>query len=78
MHAIYKFIMLHEEIIGLLSLAFVVTMRPTLPAPFDKVAIFAWFYSWLHDAMLTFVNFRSPPNNNQPSIPAVTTGKLPE
>jgi hypothetical protein len=56
----YQFLVNHEAVIGLLILAFVVTMRETLPPPFDQTPVLVWLYGWLHDALKTFVSFRTP------------------
>jgi hypothetical protein len=55
-----EFITEHSAFIGLLALAFVVTMREELPSPFNRLPLLAWFYGWLHDALKTFVSFRGP------------------
>lgn len=57
----YKAALEHEAVIGLLCLAFVITMRPKLPDPFCRVEIVEWCYEWLYDALRAFVSFRSPP-----------------
>jgi len=56
----YKAAVEHEAIIGLLVLAFVITMRAKLPNPFCNIEILEWWYEWIRDAMLAFVNLRSP------------------
>lgn len=60
------FVSRHAEVIGLLGLAFVVTMRDELPAPFNRVALLVWCYGWLHDALKTFVSFRGPSKPAEP------------
>jgi hypothetical protein len=56
----YKAILEHEAVVGLFALAFIITMRPTLPSPFCRIEILEWAYEWTHDALKTFVSFRSP------------------
>lgn len=56
---LYGFAAMHEAIVSLFLLAFIVTMPPDVPALSVKAAI-RWLYGWLHDALKTFVSFRSP------------------
>lgn len=56
----YKAATEHEAILGLFVLAFIITMRPKLPAPFCKWEMLEWSYEWLRDGLLAFVNLRSP------------------
>ena len=57
-----KAILEHEAVIGLFILAFIVTMRPRLPAPFCRFEALEWMWEWFHDALKTFVNFRTEPS----------------
>lgn len=63
----YKATLEHEAVLGLLGLAFIITMRPKLPRPFCRIDCIEWAYEWTHDALKAFVSFRSP---SQPAIPA--------
>lgn len=58
--AVSDFIGRHKEGIGLFSLAAIATMRPNLPAPFDRFAVLVWLWGWLHDALNTLINLRTP------------------
>lgn len=64
---LYRAALEHEAVLSLLALAFVITMRPTLPAPFCRWQALEWAYEWLHDALKAFVSFRSPQSPNQPA-----------
>jgi hypothetical protein len=63
---IAAFISRHVELLSLLALAFVVTMREELPYPLNRFAWLNWLYGWLHDALKTFVSFRSPKPKDKP------------
>ena len=60
MDALIGFVSRNWPVLSLLGLAFVVTMRDQLPAPFNRVEAFNWLYGWLHDGLKTFVSFRAP------------------
>ena len=70
LHWVYKAAIEHEAVLGLLLLAFVVTMRPKLPSPFCNLELLEWSYEWLHDALKAFMSFRSP---NPPGETTVVT-----
>jgi hypothetical protein len=60
----------HAAVASLFGLAVIVSMPEKLPAPLDRVAVLCWLYAWVHDALKTFVSFRSPrpvpPQTEQP------------
>ena len=65
--SIGTFISVHKESLALLALAFISSMRETLPYPLNKVAVLNWVYAWVHDSFKTWVNMRTggahaPPN----------------
>jgi hypothetical protein len=68
-HWAYKAALEHEAVLGLLALAFIITMRPTLPEPFCRWSVLEWSYEWLHDALAAFISFRT-----HPSVPNVPPG----
>ena len=60
LNTITNFIHSNGPVLSLLLLAFIVNMREELPAPFNRIQAVVWLYGWLHDALKTFVSFRSP------------------
>lgn len=58
--AVSGFVGRHKEGIGLFALAAIATMRPALPAPFDRFPLLVWLWAWLHDALNTLINLRTP------------------
>lgn len=50
----------HKELLGLFTMASIVTMRKTLPWPFSRVAVLEWSYEWLRDALLTLLSLKGP------------------
>lgn len=54
----YKAIVEHEAIVGLFLLAFIVTMPSKLPSAPRELP--QWLWSWVHDGLKVFVNFKSP------------------
>lgn len=50
----------HSEGLTLLVLAFVATMREQLPSPLNRIEMLVWLYDWVHDALKTLVNLRTP------------------
>ena len=62
LNEISAFITRHEAVLGLLALAFIVTMPEALPPAARQIP--AWLYGWLHDGLKTFVSFRSPRSQN--------------
>jgi hypothetical protein len=53
-----NFIGTHEAVLGLVALAFIVTMPEELPSGWRDIP--DWLYGWLHNGLKTFVSFRSP------------------
>ena len=66
MEALSHFLTANGPVLSLLALAFIVTMREELPPPLDRVPVLVWLYGWLHDALKTFVSFRSPAPKSPP------------
>lgn len=56
----YKAAIEHEAVIGLLALAFVVTMPAALPWPLSRCEPLEWVWEWVRDGLKAFVSFRSP------------------
>lgn len=56
----------HVEVLSLLALSFIVSMQEALPSPFNKVEAFNWCYAWIREALLRFVNMRTPGKPNEP------------
>lgn len=54
------FIAAHKEAFVLLGLAAVAAMPPALPASLWSREPLDWAYTWLHDALKTFINLRRP------------------
>ena len=54
-----KLIAAHTALVVSLGIAAVVSMREELPAPFNRIAVFVWFYGWLHDTLKTFVSLKA-------------------
>lgn len=57
---VQEFVSHHKEFLELFGLASAVTMRKTLPWPFNKIEILEWSYEWLRDALLTLVSLKGP------------------
>jgi hypothetical protein len=73
---VWQFLKNNEAVLALLGLAFVVKMPEEPPSPFNKVPIIVWSWHWFREAMLTFVNFRTPGNGQQaPGILPQTESK---
>jgi hypothetical protein len=50
----------HKESLVLFGLGLISAMRNELPSPLNRVEIFVWWYGWIHDALKTLVNLKSP------------------
>ena len=50
----------HKEALILFGIALISAMRNELPSPLNKVEILVWGYGWVHDALKTLVNLKSP------------------
>ncbi len=69
-----SFIDRHKEGLGLFALAVIATMRPLPPPPLDRVPTLSYLWGWLHDALNTLINLRSPkPTVGPMVVEAVTT-----
>jgi hypothetical protein len=66
MEALSHFLTANGPVLSLLALALIVTMREELPPPLDQIPVLVWLYGWLHDALKTFVSFRSPAPKGPP------------
>src|SRR5579872_4002428 len=71
--AVSGFISAHTAVVSMLALAFVATMRDELPAPFNRVGVLVWCYSWLHDGLNAFINMRKPPAPTTQSLAGLGT-----
>ena len=58
--AIVGFLHKHQEAIGLFAMSSIVTMRKTLPWPFNRVETLEWCYEWLRDALMTLLSLKGP------------------
>ena len=54
------FIHRHQEGLELFAMASIVTMRKTLPWPFNLIPPLEWSYEWLRDALLTLLSLKGP------------------
>lgn len=74
----YKAALEHEAVIGLLGLAFIITMPPRLPVPFCNAAPLEWLWEWCHNGLKAFVSFRQPTGSEvPPASPAPPADPLP-
>ena len=62
--AVVAFLRRHEEILSLYAYMLVVTMRPKLPWPFNKVDCFNWIYEWQREALVSLFTKLRPGDAN--------------
>ena len=61
----------HREIVLLFLAMLVMTMRPTLPWPFNLVPPLEWSYEWVRDALQSFFEKVRPGMNEKVSSKTV-------
>jgi len=50
----------HKDGLELFAIAGAVTMRKTLPWPFNRIEPLEWSYEWFREAVLTLISLRGP------------------
>ena len=60
LHWAYKAAMEHEAVLGLIVLAFIIAMPPTLPGFLGRSATLQWTWGWLHDGLKTLISLQHP------------------
>lgn len=59
-HPVVEFVHRHQEGLELFAMAGIVTMRKTLPWPFNLVPPLEWGYEWMRDALATLLSLKGP------------------
>lgn len=54
----------HSEFLSIYAYMLVVTMRPKLPWPFNKIDSLNWFYEWQRDALVSLFEKLRPGASN--------------
>lgn len=52
--ALWRFFDRHSDIVYLYIYYLAITMRPTLPTPFSKIAWMEWCWEWHREALISF------------------------